>query len=109
MAPGISGPVKRFRIRDGGGGVSGGRRPAGDVIVAFGVDGGPRSLRLLAETAGVPRPTARRVLITLAEHALETPVAVLTEQHLPHLIAAADAISADLRLWERRPIEVLQP
>ena len=38
-----------------------------DVIVAFGSDGSPRTLSQLAETAGVPRPTARRVLITLAE------------------------------------------
>ena len=38
-----------------------------DVIVAFGTAGAPRTLSQLAETAGVPRPTARRVLITLAE------------------------------------------
>lgn len=38
-------------------------------------------------------------------HAMETTVETLVQEHLPHLLRTASAISADWALWDARPVE----
>ena len=46
---------------------------------------------------------AVRAAMNVTVHAAETSLETLTEQHLPLLIKAASAISADWSLWQARP------
>ena len=45
--------------------------------------------------------------VNVNAHAAETSVETLIEQHLPHLLETAEAISADWALWDARPIAVM--
>ena len=47
--------------------------------------------------------------VNINAHALETEVEVLTDRYLPWLLRAASAISADLTLWQSRPIATVVP
>jgi IclR family transcriptional regulator, pca regulon regulatory protein len=44
-----------------------------------------------------------RAAMNVTVNAAETSVKTLTEQHLPHLLRAASAISSDWSLWQSRP------
>jgi IclR family pca regulon transcriptional regulator len=44
-----------------------------------------------------------RAAMNVTVNSAETSVKTLTEQHLPHLLRAASAISADWALWQSRP------
>lgn len=47
--------------------------------------------------------------VNISAHALETEVAVVTDRYLPWLLHAASAISADVTLWQSRPIATVVP
>ncbi|RYZ25077.1 MAG: hypothetical protein EOP01_10815, partial [Propionibacteriaceae bacterium] len=78
MTPGRQDPSGPDPREDAGASARRGRDEAGpdfiealarglDVIRAFGTAGAPASLSDLAATAGLSRPTTRRILLTLAE------------------------------------------
>ncbi|GAA1772175.1 IclR family transcriptional regulator domain-containing protein [Streptomonospora arabica] len=47
--------------------------------------------------------------VNVNAHAAETSVETLTDRHLPLLLGAASAISADWEAWKAHPMEVLAP
>jgi IclR family pca regulon transcriptional regulator len=53
------------------------------------------------------RDGAVAAAMNVTVHAAETSVEVLVEQHLPRLLRAASAVSADWALWQSRPQEEL--
>jgi IclR family pca regulon transcriptional regulator len=47
--------------------------------------------------------------VNVNAHAAETPMETLVEHHLPLLLRAASAISADWEAWHSRPLETVRP
>ena len=100
-----------------------------DVLTCFDVDHRALSLTEVAAAAGLARPTARRLLLTLQElgyvrsvavpvrdgrgvvraamnvtvHAAETSTERLLQEPLPRLLRAAGDVGAEWALWQSRP------